>query len=107
MPMIKKVKVWKCCNCNMTLTRESQVRFEIQDIHERVAPGEPMPAGECRECGALVHEEIIEQPIKTYTFSVEGVVIRQGFNREAVREKLQADLEEVFSNFYLAFVCKE
>lgn len=25
----------------------------IKHLHERVAPGEPMPAGECPECGAL------------------------------------------------------
>ncbi len=26
---------------------------EIQHIHQRVAPGEPMPSGECPDCGAL------------------------------------------------------
>jgi len=25
----------------------------IQDIHQRVEPGEPMPSGECPDCGAL------------------------------------------------------
>ena len=28
---------------------------EIKRLHERVAPGEVMPAGECPECGALAH----------------------------------------------------
>lgn len=27
----------------------------IKDIHERVEPGETMPAGECPDCGALAH----------------------------------------------------
>jgi hypothetical protein len=27
----------------------------IKDIGQRVAPGEPMPAGECPRCGALAH----------------------------------------------------
>ena len=27
---------------------------EIDDLHQRVAPGEPMPAGQCPACGALV-----------------------------------------------------
>jgi hypothetical protein len=27
----------------------------IRDLHERVAPGEAMPAGECPQCGALAH----------------------------------------------------
>lgn len=26
---------------------------EIKDLHQRVDPGEPMPSGECPECGAL------------------------------------------------------
>ena len=103
MSQTRKVKVWHCYNCNMTLRRESQIRFEIRGIHERVAPGEPMPAGECVECGALVHEEIVDQVIKTYTFCIEGAIVRQGFDREAVREKLEADLDEVFSNYNLTF----
>lgn len=28
---------------------------DITDLSERVAPGEPMPAGECPECGALAY----------------------------------------------------
>lgn len=30
---------------------------EIQHIHDRVAPGEPMPWGECPKCGALLHPQ--------------------------------------------------
>jgi hypothetical protein len=29
----------------------------IKDADQRVAPGEPMPNGECPHCGALCHEE--------------------------------------------------
>ena len=32
----------------------------IQDLHQRVAPGETMPAGECPECGCLAH--LIREP---------------------------------------------
>jgi hypothetical protein len=27
----------------------------VCDLLERVAPGEPMPAGQCPDCGALAH----------------------------------------------------
>lgn len=43
-----------CQNCDWRGT-ESQLD-DIQDLHQRVDPGEPMPAGECPECGALCHE---------------------------------------------------
>jgi hypothetical protein len=42
-----------CGNCGWA-GRQSQLK-PIQDIFERVAPGEIMPAGECPECGALAH----------------------------------------------------
>ena len=29
---------------------------DIPDLTERIAPGEPVPFGECPDCGALVHE---------------------------------------------------
>lgn len=29
----------------------------IKHLHQRVAPGEPMPDGECPSCGALVHAD--------------------------------------------------
>ena len=43
-----------CQNCGKRW-RESELR-EIQDIHQRVNPGEPMPSGECPECGALCQQ---------------------------------------------------
>ena len=30
---------------------------DIPDLLERISPGEPVPLGECPECGALVHAE--------------------------------------------------
>jgi hypothetical protein len=35
---------------------EAQLR-EVKHLLERVAPGEPMPSGECPECGAVCHPE--------------------------------------------------
>lgn len=47
----------KCANCDWT--GDTELLKPIADIHQRVAPGETMPAGECPECGCLAH--IIEE----------------------------------------------
>lgn len=46
--------ICECQNCGATWP-ESQLE-PIDDIYLRVEPGEPMPAGECPDCGALCHE---------------------------------------------------
>jgi len=48
-----------CQNCQAT--HDEELLNEVKDIHERVAPGEPMPAGECPDCGAVCHED--ERPV--------------------------------------------
>ena len=48
----------KCHNCGWKGPRE-KLRAQLEqvpDLLQRVAPGEPMPYGECPECGALCHE---------------------------------------------------
>ena len=47
-----------CQDCGKTWTDE-QLNEITHGIWERVAPGEPMPSGECPECGALC------QPVPT------------------------------------------
>ena len=42
-----------CGNCDWRGTEDDC--NEIEDLHQRVGPGETMPAGECPECGALAH----------------------------------------------------
>lgn len=42
-----------CPNCGRQWFAD-QLR-SIRDPFQRIAPGEPMPAGECPECGALCH----------------------------------------------------
>ena len=44
-----------CQNCRARWP--SQDLLPVQDIFQRVAPGEPMPSGECPDCGALCHPE--------------------------------------------------
>lgn len=51
---------YKCQNCEMGFEEEDieklPVKFpDIPHLFERIAPGEPVPYGECPECGALVH----------------------------------------------------
>lgn len=41
----------ECQNCGETF--ELSDLKPIKDIHQRVQPGESMPAGECPDCGAL------------------------------------------------------
>lgn len=50
------MSTYACQNCTFTTTDRDQLRT-VADISQRVEPGEPMPAGECPECGALCHLE--------------------------------------------------
>src|SRR4051794_40201056 len=53
----RRAGMFRCQNCTEKWYRVELVNVDnIPGIHERVAPGEPMPAGECPECGALCHE---------------------------------------------------
>lgn len=45
--------VHKCQSCGTKWDKDALK--EIKDIFQRVAPGEPMPSGECPDCGALCH----------------------------------------------------
>ena len=47
----------ECGNCGKVWDEEELTRVfpDIPDLTERIAPGEPVPAGECPDCGALVH----------------------------------------------------
>lgn len=43
----------KCADCGLVWGLADV--DEIRDLYDRVAPGEPMPAGQCKKCGALCH----------------------------------------------------
>jgi len=47
----------ECGNCGKVWDEEELTRVfpDISDLAERIAPGEPVPFGECPDCGALVH----------------------------------------------------
>jgi hypothetical protein len=42
----------ECQNCGQVWPDDA-IDPQIPDLHERVAPGEPMPTGECPDCGCL------------------------------------------------------
>jgi hypothetical protein len=42
-----------CQNCQKAIKEDDIVPMPEKDIHERVGPGEPMPAGECPDCHAV------------------------------------------------------
>ena len=47
----------ECGNCGK-VSDEKELRHvfpDIPDLTERIAPGEPVPFGECPKCGALAH----------------------------------------------------
>ena len=45
--------IHKCENCGECWLEEEL--NEVEDLALRVAPGEPMPSGECPDCGAVCH----------------------------------------------------
>jgi endogenous inhibitor of DNA gyrase (YacG/DUF329 family) len=49
-----------CGNCQKTVHSEDELAHvfpDIPDLLQRISPGEPVPIGECPDCGALVHTE--------------------------------------------------
>ena len=50
----------QCQNCGK-VNKKFKPLEEVKNLLLRIAPGEIVPAGECLECGALVHQ--IETPI--------------------------------------------
>lgn len=45
---------YRCDNCNAGYRKLDELK-PVLDLAQRVAPGEPMPVGECPACGAVVH----------------------------------------------------
>jgi predicted nucleic acid-binding Zn ribbon protein len=52
---MSELRLFQCQDCNR-ISDIHDIEPLVGRIHERVAPGEVLPHGECRECGAVVHE---------------------------------------------------
>lgn len=48
-----EMAIHECQNCSRSWLEEQLE--EVKDLSMRVAPGEPMPSGECPACGAVCH----------------------------------------------------
>jgi len=84
-----------CENCGEEYECLSDMHH-IEDIGERVEPGEFMPAGECIECKAVCHDqEAILENLKNY-FGVKEIDWKR-FNHD--KENLKGIIE-TFSNGY-------
>jgi endogenous inhibitor of DNA gyrase (YacG/DUF329 family) len=46
----------RCPECRTKLDTRDLI-WPIPDVHEKVLPSEPMPEGECPDCGALVYKK--------------------------------------------------
>lgn len=64
----------ECQNCDWSGAIESCK--PVQRLHERVAPGEPMPAGECPKCGALCQPVENEDVIRVLVASTSNLPVR-------------------------------
>ncbi|QIG58818.1 hypothetical protein SEA_DATBOI_154 [Gordonia phage DatBoi] len=49
-------KPYECEDCLARFASVDNLEL-IDDVFQRVAPGDPMPYGQCPDCGALVHKE--------------------------------------------------
>lgn len=89
--------VYVCGNCDHK-TKDEWDLLPIQDIGQRVLPGEPMPAGECPKCHALVHAEDRE-PSAEQLFAELLAYKRQAFEND--EDVNGADMVDWFSEFRL------
>lgn len=92
-----------CGNCQKIMQSEAELAHvfpDIPDLLERISPGEPVPIGECPDCGALVHTE---EEDSLFVCSVCG----ESVNEARLREHLEMhhpsakdlDWEEVRNQF--------
>ena len=67
-----------CDNCGHTWA-DDQLK-PIKNLHQRVSPGETMPAGECPECGALCH---VTSPSHQVVINIGGGLVQGVFSDHA------------------------
>lgn len=100
----------KCQNCDEVF--EDDELGVIKDIFERVEAGEPMPSGECPECGCLCHYEFqVEnaEELKTELVKLQYQLWDAKYRTESIQEvlakpasKLDARLTKLAKDLLLA-----
>lgn len=68
--------ICECPNCAWRGTEDDMKRVypDIPDLAARMAPGEPVPIGECPECGALCHP--VDPPAVNFTLHLRNTISR-------------------------------
>lgn len=67
--------VYQCPDCDWTGTLDDiNGLHHLHHIHERISPGELVPAGACPECGAMI--EVEDADVPDYTLAVVAHIMR-------------------------------
>ena len=84
----------RCQNCAWEGNEETCE--EIKHVFERVAPGEPMPVGECPKCGALCHyvepsawDTDAQFPVSDWKYEVANDDTRLGYKEWVAAKRSQ------------------
>ncbi len=87
---------FQCQNCEAVLRESEMVPLEdVKDLLERVAPGEVMPSGECKKCGALAHKVPDRDVMKDYQFTITATIVKTAVFRDDARDKLKEELDDI------------
>lgn len=90
---------YRCDNCNAGYHSVSELS-PVVDFQERVAPGEPVPVGECPACGAVVHPVTEDWwPVPQSALDRHCLSGRFNLSLQAVSEVQRIGLDRVLSWF--------
>lgn len=94
--------ICKCQNCGHKCDKSKLKPMPERGILDRVAPGEPMPYGECPKCGAVAHpidypiDRLIKNPPAKFESIVDAMTVH---DRQSAAESASARLQDI------AFLC--
>lgn len=57
---MKDLRLFSCQNCRAVFSEDQMLPLPEKGVLERVAPGEPMPYGECPRCQAVAHPFVLK-----------------------------------------------
>jgi len=80
----------QCANCQ-AYWHSDELVYPIPHLEERVAPGEPMPEGECPACGALCHAVVNEIWVEVADGGLIGVSVPESMPEKTVVRLIDYD----------------